>query len=126
MPAFADLKVRGMKEFVANSGLIDVLPLQAGTFDYSVRLTGEKIRERYGAIAHRKLSEFLPPNMERRWRRALDLVRVEKAPLRVHGRMSYENRTWLYQETLLAPLSRADGMIGVFLLVTAWWPATTP
>jgi hypothetical protein len=80
-------------------------------------------------VAHRKLSEFLPHDMEQRWRDALDLVGKAQKPLRVHGRMSYEDHTWLYQETLLAPLRGADDGLQVFLSVTAWWPyhsATDP
>jgi hypothetical protein len=122
MPAVGDLKLRGMKDFAANSALFDVLTLDDGTVDYSIRLTGERVRERYGAVAHRRLSEFLPQNMEERWRHALDLARTAQAPLRVHGRMSYEDRTWLYQETLLAPLRGAEDTLAVFLSVTAWWP----
>jgi hypothetical protein len=122
MPAVQDLKLRGMKDFAANSALFDVLTLDDGTVDYSIRLTGERVRERYGAVAHRKLSEFLPQNMEQRWRHALDLSRMSRTPLRVHGRMSYKDNTWLYQESLLAPLRGAEDAPAVFLSVTAWWP----
>ena len=121
MPALGDLTPRGMKAFIANAALFNMQPLAAGAVDYVVRLTGERVRERYGAVARRKLSEFLPPHLEQRWRYALELVRVSQAPLRVHGRMSYDDQTWLYQETLLAPLSGADGQLRAFLTVTAWW-----
>src|SRR5216684_916887 len=121
MPAFADLSLRGMKTFVANASLIEMVSSGDGAVDYSIRLTGERVRERYGSVAHRTLSEFLPPHMEQRWRDSLEMVRVAKAPLRVHGRMTYESHAWLYQETFLAPLRGADGAVGLFLTVTAWW-----
>jgi len=121
MPAFEDLKLRGMKAFVANTSLIDMVTLDNGTVDYSIRLTGERVREKYGAVAHSKLSEFLPPHLEQRWRDALEMVRVVKTPLRVHGRMTYDDHTRLYQETLLAPLNECDDTLRLFLTVTAWW-----
>jgi hypothetical protein len=121
MPDFGDLSPRGMKEFIANVSVIDMHLREDGAVDYSVRLTGEHVREHYGPIAHRKLSEFLPPEMVERWRRSLELVATTHQPLRVHGRMSYGDRTWLNQESLLAPLSAAD-RAGAFFLVTAWWP----
>jgi hypothetical protein len=122
MPRKADISVRGMKRFIANVSLVDVQANDDGTLDYFVRLTGERVRELYGAIAHHKLSEFLPPDMEQRWRTALDLVRTAGRPLRVHGRMSYADHVWLYQETLLAPLSSGGDETDTFLMATAWKP----
>jgi hypothetical protein len=122
MPSAKDLSPRGMKDFIPHVSLIESRVREDGKIDYSVRLTGERVRERYGAVAHRKLQEFLPLEMERRWREALELVRSARTPLRVHGRMSYADSTWLYQETLLAPLSDDTGAVSMFLLVTAWWP----
>jgi hypothetical protein len=122
MPLKTDISVRGMKRFIANVSLVDVHSNNDGTVDYYVRLTGERVRELYGPIAHRKLSEFLPADMEQRWRTALDLVRAARRPLRVHGRMSYADHTWLYQETLLAPLSSNGEETDMFLMATAWRP----
>jgi hypothetical protein len=122
LPSFKDIPPRGMKDFITNVSLIESRLREDGKVDYSIRLTGERVRERYGAVAHRKLQEFLPLEMERRWRHALELVTSAQAPLRVHGRMSYADSTWLYQETLLAPLSDDAGTVDMFLLVTAWWP----
>jgi len=122
LPSFKDIRPRGMKDFIANVSLIESRIRGDGAFEYSVRLTGERVRERYGAVARRKLREFLPAEMERRWRHAIDLVRTAQSPLRVHGRMSYADSIWLYQETLLAPLRDASDQIAMFLLVTAWWP----
>jgi len=122
LPSVKDFSPRGMKDFISNVSLIERRVGEDGKVDYFVRLTGERVRERYGAVAHRKLQEFLPLEMERRWREALELVTSAQAPLRVHGRMSYADSTWLYQETLLAPLSDDAGLLNMFLLVTAWWP----
>jgi hypothetical protein len=122
LPSVKHFSPRGMKDFISHVSLIESRPREEGKVDYFVRLTGERVRERYGAVAHRKLQEFLPLEMERRWREALDLVRSAQAPLRVHGRMSYADSTWLYQETLLAPLHDDAGTVSTFLLVTAWWP----
>jgi hypothetical protein len=122
VPAFKDIRPKGMKDFIANVSLIERGIRADGAAEYSVRLTGERVRERYGAVARRKLQEFLPAEMERRWRHALELVRTAQVPVRVHGRMSYADSAWLYQETLLAPLRDASDQVSMFLLVTAWWP----
>lgn len=122
MPCASEITARGMKNFLANVSLVEVHSSVDGAIDYYVRLTGERVRELYGPIAHRKLSEFLSPELEPRWRHALDLVRTERRPLRVHGRMSYQGNTWLYQETLVAPLGNDSDEAGMFLLVTAWTP----
>src|SRR5690349_17592185 len=68
IPLFKDLRPRGMKDFIANVSVIESRVRGDGSAEYSVRLTGERVRERYGTVAHRKLQEFLPPEMERRWR----------------------------------------------------------
>ncbi len=109
-----------MKKFLAHVSLIDIERDNDGSVDYVVKLTGERVRELYGSVAHRSLSEFLPAEMEQRWRSALDLVRDERRPLRVHGRMSFGGHIWLYQETLLAPLGGDNEETDGFLLVTAW------
>lgn len=122
VPAFQDIRPRGMKDFIAHVSLIESHLGADGSSEYSVRLTGERVRERYGAVARRKLKDFLPADMERRWRHALGLVSAAQSPLRVHGRMSYADSVWLYQETLLAPLRDAASQLTMFMLVTAWWP----
>ena len=86
---------------------------------------GDEPRGRLGWFARRKLKDFLPADMERRWRHALGLVSAAQSPLRVHGRMSYADSVWLYQETLLAPLRDAASQLTMFMLVTAWWPTTS-
>lgn len=123
MPRMGDIAARGMKTFLTHVSLLDVETDEDGAVDYVVKLTGERVRELYGPVAHRRLSEFLPAEMEERWRAALDLVRAERRALRVHGRMSYGGHIWLYQETLLAPLSGEGDEVQGFLLVTAWTPS---
>jgi hypothetical protein len=122
MPRMAEISARGMKKFLTHVSLIDIETNDDGSVDYVVKLTGERVRELYGPVARRRLSEFLPAEMEQRWRAALDVVRNERRPLRVHGRMSYGGHIWLYQETLLAPLCGSDEETEGFLLVTAWTP----
>jgi hypothetical protein len=122
MPRASDISAKGMKKFLTHVSLLEILTNIDGSVDYFVRLTGERVRELYGPVAHKKLAEFLPGEMEERWRGMLDLVRNERRPLRVHGRMSYGGHIWLYQETLLAPLGDEDDQPGMFLMVTAWTP----
>jgi hypothetical protein len=123
MPRMTEISARGMKKFLTHVSLLDIETNSDGSVDYIVKLTGERVREHYGSVAHRRLSEFLPEEMEQRWRAALDLVRSERRPLRVHGRMSYGGHVWLYQETLLAPLGGDGDDVEGFLLITAWTPS---
>lgn len=83
VPAFKDIRPKGMKDFIANVSLIERGIRADGAAEYSVRLTGERVRERYGAVARHKLQESLPAEMERRWRHALELVRTAQVPVRV-------------------------------------------
>lgn len=122
MPSRKDINPRDMREFVAHAGLIEVRPKAEGT-DYVVRLVGTRAEEIFGQITGKAFSEFLPPEIEARWRRVCDEVRKTHGPVSVSGRLAFQGRTWLQTETFVGPLAEEGQEITMFLLGFASWPA---
>jgi len=113
MPTLSDLSLRGMKAFVADVGLIDVVR-HDGTMEFSIRLVGENVRRVFGNIARRDLREVVPPEGQARWRKGYELTVNAKRRLRVYGTVSFEGKNWLDFESLLAPLGSGDSVTMLF------------
>ncbi len=121
MPTRADIDPVEMREFLPHVGLVDVLKPADAPVDYRIRLAGSHVESVFNGITGRLLSQFLEPAIEERWRYAFDLMIAEAAPLRFTARISYERKTWLISETLLAPLSDSGQGIGMLFGGFAAW-----
>jgi hypothetical protein len=121
MPSRRELKPRAMLSFLTYVNIVDVIPEPDGAFDYAVSLEGGHALEILGHMAGRRLAEFLPEPLQRRWRYCFDLPRVGAAPARITTRASTVRKNWLKCEELLAPLSGDDGRLqSVFWVFTSW------
>lgn len=110
-----------MRAFLPYVGLVDVVPGSGSRADYRIRLAGSHVECVFGQITGRSLQRFLPPDIDARWRHAFDLTIEAAAPLRFTGRVSFEHRTWLESETLLAPLVSAQGRMDMLFAGFAAW-----
>jgi hypothetical protein len=115
MPSRKDINPRDMREFLAHAGLIEVRPTADG-IEYVVRLVGTKAEEIFGLITGKTFQEFLPPEIEARWRQVCDEVRKSRGPVSVSGRLAYQGRHWLQTETFVGPLAEEGQEITMFLL----------
>jgi hypothetical protein len=120
MPTRQDINPRDMREFVASAGLIEARPMADG-YEYLVRLAGTRIEEIMGPISGKLFSEFLPPEIEARWRLVCDEVRRSRGPVSISGRMAFQARHWLKTETFVGPLGEEGQEITMFLLGSASW-----
>jgi hypothetical protein len=59
----------------------------------------------------RDIRSFLTPELLARWQEFFGEVRAAEKPARLTGRVSYENKTWLLCEALLAPLCDETGAV---------------
>jgi hypothetical protein len=122
LPTRDDIRPSAMRTFLPNIALLEPLGPSAMPDDYLVRLAGSFIEQTFGRIGGRKLSEFLSPVFQQRWRRSFDMARFSRRPLRTSGRIAFQNKTWLMGETLVAPLGEEGEPVGMLLVAFAAWP----
>ncbi|HEY3637958.1 MAG TPA: PAS domain-containing protein [Rhizomicrobium sp.] len=117
MPTRADLDPASMRSFTEHVGLIEVR--QGSEIDYFIRRAGTKWEAVFGSMTGRLIQEFLPPEIETRWRQVFDAVCRAKAPLRVTTDILFQGKSWLDAEMFLGPLG--DGEVSMlFLAFTSW------
>ncbi|HEY2071823.1 MAG TPA: PAS domain-containing protein [Rhizomicrobium sp.] len=125
MPARKDITPQTMRDFVQHVGLVEVRKMADGRATYFIRLAGSRIEHTFGAITGKTLSEFLPAQLEARWRLVFDAAREMKAPVRIASRLAFEGKSYLAAEVLLAPLGESDDVSMLFAGVDIW-PAEPP
>ena len=123
MPSRADVDPRQMRGFMPNIALVELRHAPDGSRDYFIRLAGTAIDQVFGPLAGHLIGEFLPPEIELRWRRMLDAARDAGAPIRTIGRVAFQAKHWLECETLIAPLGFDGRMVSMFFVAVATWEA---
>jgi hypothetical protein len=121
MPMRKDLSPQAMRAFLRHVALIEIRAGDDGRMDYVMRLAGVRIEDIFGPVTGRALGQFLPPQIETRWRFALDKAVEARAPLRAASRLTFAGKTWLQAEVLLAPLGEA-GKVSMLLGALEVWP----
>ncbi len=120
MPSRADLNPAAMRNFTQNIGLIEVRRDSAPHVEYFIRRAGSDWEKVFGCMTGRFIHEFLPPEIEMRWRRVFDAVREKVAPVRVTTGIQFQAKTWLTTEMFVAPLGESGEQNMLFLAFTAW------
>jgi hypothetical protein len=120
MPARKDISPQGMRAFVGHIALVELRPGENGRTDYVMRVAGARIEDTFGAITGRAIGDFLPPDIEKRWRWAMDQAVAAAAPLRIASRVLFGNKTFLQAEVLLAPLGEAGQVSMLFGAIEIW------
>ncbi len=120
LPSRASLSPSDMRTYAAHVGLIEVLG-PSGKVDYRIRLAGSKWEEVFGRMGGRLIGEFLPKNIEARWREVFDAVRQTARPLRVTTRLAFRPRAWLATEMFVAPLSEDATHVTMLLMCFTSW-----
>ncbi len=123
MPSRADLNPREMRSFMPNVALVELRQTADGAQDYYIRLSGTNIEQVFGQLTGQLISEFLPPEIEARWRRMFDAARDAAAPIRITGRVAFQRKTWLQCELMIAPLGTDGKTISMFFVAVATWDA---
>jgi hypothetical protein len=119
MPSRADLKPAAMRGFTEHVGLIEIRGGTGGETDYFIRRAGTRWEDVFGPITGRLIHEFLPPQIETRWRQVFDAVCEAKAPLRVATDIRFQQKTWLEAELFVAPLGETEVAM-LFLAFASW------
>jgi hypothetical protein len=117
MPNRADLDPVAMRSFTEHVGLVEVRRDTSAEVDYFIRRAGTRWEDVFGAMTGRLIQEFLPPEVETRWRQVFDAVCQKKAPLRVTTDILFQNKSWLEAELFVGPLG--DGEVAMLLLAFA-------
>jgi hypothetical protein len=120
MPARKDIKPQDMREFVRHIGLVEVRRAADGHAIYFIRLAGAKIESVFGAITGKSLGEFLPVQLEARWRLVFDAALEHPVPVRIASRVLFGGKTYLACEVLLAPLGEGGEVSMLFAAVDVW------
>lgn len=120
MPSRKDITPQAMREFIRHIGLVEIRTGAHGEQTYFVRLAGDKIESVYGSITGKFLSEFLPPQIEARWRTIFSAPQGTKAPVRFASRVAFGGRDYLANELLAAPLGEGEEVSMIFVSVDIW------
>jgi hypothetical protein len=123
MPSRANLDPRQMRAFMPNIALVELRKAPDGTQDYYIRLAGTAVEELFGPLTGQSISEFLPAEIETRWRRMLDIARDAASPIRTIGRVAFQRKTWLECETMIAPLGTDGKTVSMLFVAVAIWEA---
>ncbi len=86
-------------------------------------LAGTRVEQIFGPIGGKSISEVLTEEIEARWRSYFDAVCDAVRPLRISGRVAFENKIWLESEALIAPLGQAGEPVTMLFAALAAWPA---
>ena len=118
MPARADIAPAAMRKFVAHAGLSEIRP---GTrqVDYFIRLAGTRWEDVFGPMTGRFLEDFLPPEIEMRWRTVFDAVRKAATPVGIATGIEFQGKSWLTCEMFVAPLGDAAHNVTMLFLCFA-------
>jgi hypothetical protein len=120
LPSRADLVPSEMRKFIAHVGLIEFRDQGCGV-EYSIRLAGSQWEAVFGSMTGRMLGEFLPPDIEARWRDAFEPVRIQARPARVTTQIAFANKRRLDSEMFIAPLSDDGQSVSMLLMCFATW-----
>jgi hypothetical protein len=122
LPLREDLNPSGMAAFLPNVALIEVQSA-ADANKYRIRVAGLGVESVFGHVGGKFISDSLPPEIEARWKSYFDAVVKACKPLRLTGRVSFEDKTWLIGEALLAPLGMPDKPVQMIFAAFSSWPA---
>jgi hypothetical protein len=120
IPSRADLVPKHMRKFMAHVGLIEIRA-EGDEVDYFIRLAGSEWETIFGAMSGRILHEFLPPDIEARWRAAFDPVRRQAKPVRVTTQIAFASKRWLDCEMFIAPLGDHRQSVSMLLMCFVSW-----
>jgi hypothetical protein len=119
-PTRADISPHAMARFLKHVALIDVRHPAPETRAYRVRLAGTYVEQVFGPISGHRIEDVLPAAIATRWHRSFDAVFEAARPLRLTGRVGFEDKSWLVGEVLLAPLGDELRPVSMILAGFVW------
>ena len=124
MPSRADISPAALRSLLPQIALVDVPGVGDRPSAYVVRLAGDAIHQVFGPLTGRPVDEFLPKDELERWIACFEAARTSAAPIRVTTpQVTYQGKTWLQSEVLLAPLGQDDRVL-MLLAAVDTWPAS--
>jgi len=124
MPTRADITPRGMREFLANIALFDVMPDTSET-DFMIRVAGTKLEDLVGPVKGLSVCNSFAPEISARWLKILGCVMRKHEPVRASSRVAFNRMNWLKSEVFAAPLG-ANGRIETVFVAVDIWPVEQP
>lgn len=121
-PERADLTPSGMSHFLRHVALIEVRWQSSTVRAYRVRLAGTYVEQVFGPITGQRIDHALPAAIATRWHECLETVFKADRPLRLTGRVGFENKSWLSGEVLIAPLGDSARPIEMMFAAFYWKP----
>lgn len=119
-PLREDLHPAAMAPFLRHVTLIEVRHLAMGEHSYRIRLAGTYVEQVFGPISGHRIDAVLPPPISVRWQKCFDTVCETERPLRLTGRVGFEDKSWLTGEVLLAPLGDEARPIAMIFAAFVW------
>ena len=115
VPSRRDLGAHALKAYLPHVAIVD--PVDDGVVRrYRFRLMGTAIAELLGDHTGKFIDEAVVSPFRERWTAVMDAPLAAGVPLRIFGRVEYNQMNYLTMELLLAPLR--DGDAQSILIVT--------
>src|SRR5262249_39937197 len=103
LPARDEFSARVLKPYLPNVIVADVVE-KADRRRFWFRLMGTSVAELLGDHTGKFLDEAVVSPYRERWSAVLDAANKAGCPLRIHGRLEYQQQNYLAMELMLAPL----------------------
>jgi hypothetical protein len=107
MPARRSMSPRVLKNFLSRIVINERMSVHPPRFTW--RLMGTQITQILGERTGKFIDDDAPPRQIARWNASLDLVLRVARPLRFHGRVLVNGKTYLGSELLFMPLADDAG-----------------
>ncbi|HTW33062.1 MAG TPA: PAS domain-containing protein [Rhizomicrobium sp.] len=117
MPSRSDFSARTLKAHLPHVAIVDAVDEGPGR-RYRFRLMGTAIAGLLGDHTGKFIDEAVVSPFRERWTAVMDGPLAAGAPLRIFGRVDYNNMNFLAMELLLAPL-RDDGAESILIVTSA-------
>jgi hypothetical protein len=120
IPPRCDFGAHALKAYLPTVAIVEAVD-EGGTRRYRFRLMGTAIADLLGDHTGKFIDEAVASPFRERWSAAMGATLAAGAPLRLFGRVGYNNLNFLSMELLLAPL-RDDQAESILIVAYARSP----
>ena len=116
LPPRNEFSARALKPYLPNVVVADIVE-EGDRRRFRFRLMGTAIAELLGDHTGKFLDEAIVSPYRERWSALLDAANKAACPLRIHGRLEYQQQNYIAMELMLAPLGPDPGRAGAVLVI---------
>jgi hypothetical protein len=116
LPPRSEFCARTLKSYLPNVIVADAVE-ESGRCRFWFRLMGTTISELLGDHTGKFLDDAIVSPFRERWSAVLDSANKAGCPMRIHGRLEYQQQNYLSMELMVAPLGPDTGRAPAVLAI---------